>query len=85
MDGDIFAGRDTKTAESLTENNEQSSAVREAVAKLPRKKRDVVSRFYVAGQSIAAIAIALNIPEGTVKSQLSAARMALATLISEPQ
>lgn len=49
------------------------------VAGLPAREREALLRFHVEGQSIVAIAAALGVPVGTVKSDLSRARRRLAT------
>jgi RNA polymerase sigma factor (sigma-70 family) len=56
---------------------ERADALR-IVAALPPRERDVLMRFHVDGESIAAIAEALGVPVGTVKSDLSRARRRLA-------
>jgi RNA polymerase sigma-70 factor (ECF subfamily) len=49
-----------------------------AVRRLPVRHRSVVALYYAADQSTAAIAAILDVPEGTVRSDLSRARIALA-------
>ena len=53
---------------------EEQAAVRRALTRLIELYRSVVIRYYVNGESVAAIAKALNIPKGTVLSRLDAAR-----------
>ena len=50
------------------------AALHEAIGKLTKKQRAVVALFYFRDFSISDIAEMLKIPEGTVKSRLSAAR-----------
>ena len=52
-----------------------------AVRALPAKERAVVALYYLDDQSVATIAAALELPEGTVKSTLSAARSHLASAL----
>ncbi len=59
----------------------------DAVARLPRRQREVVLLYVWADLSYEQIARALNIPIGTVRSRLNRARGALgldAALIQEP-
>ena len=56
--------------------------LRPFLAKLRPDEREVVESFYLKGVSIAEIARGRNCPEGTVKSQLSRARMRLARLLA---
>lgn len=54
--------------------SEEASEVRKALNFLGRSTREVLIRFYFGNQSVSDIAEALDIPEGTVKSRLSAGR-----------
>lgn len=54
--------------------DEEAEAVRRAVAYLAGTYREVVVRHYMEGQSVREIALALGIPEGTVKSRLRLGR-----------
>lgn len=56
---------------------ERADALR-IVAGLPPRERDVLVRFHIDGESVGAIAAALGMPVGTVKSDLSRARRRLA-------
>jgi RNA polymerase sigma-70 factor, ECF subfamily len=49
-----------------------------AVRKLPTRPRTVVVLYYAADRSLAEVASILGVPEGTVSSDLSRARLALA-------
>jgi RNA polymerase sigma-70 factor (ECF subfamily) len=49
-----------------------------AVRALPDRQRAVVALYYLEDQSVAATAAALEMPEGTVKTNLRMARAALA-------
>ncbi len=56
--------------------------VRRALAELSRRQREVAVLHYLLDLPVAQIAVELRIREGTVKSMLSRARAALATLIT---
>lgn len=53
---------------------EEAEQVRRELIYLSKTTREVLIRYYYAGDSVADIARALDIPEGTVKSRLSAGR-----------
>lgn len=53
---------------------DEAAALRRALLYLGRTTREVLIRHYYANESVAAIAQALHIPEGTVKSRLAAGR-----------
>jgi len=52
---------------------------------LPEVERDVLLRFHVRGESIAAIARVRGVPAGTIKSHLSRARRRLAAQSTEEE
>ena len=54
-----------------------------AVLSLPAKYRSVIHLHYFEGLSVAAMAQTLNVPEGTVKSQLSRGRALLREILQE--
>ena len=54
--------------------SDEASKVRKEINHLAHIMRDVLIRFYYGNQSVAEIAKGLSIPEGTVKSRLSAGR-----------
>lgn len=60
--------------DTTAENTDEYAALHEAIGKLTKKQRAVVALFYFRDFSISDIAEMLKIPEGTVKSRLSAAR-----------
>jgi len=55
--------------------------LRQALAALPQAFREVVVLHYLADMAVEEVAEVLGIPSGTVKSRLSRARAALATLL----
>lgn len=58
-------------------------AVRQALAALPRRQREVTALRYYLGLDVAAIAEWLGIGEGTVKAQLFRARQSLADALRD--
>lgn len=50
------------------------SVVRTALEDLPRDQRATISLFYLEGMSVAEVAVALDVPPGTVKTRLMHAR-----------
>lgn len=48
-----------------------------AVRRLPERPRLAVALYYAGDRSVAEVASILDVPEGTVRSDLSRARMAL--------
>lgn len=56
------------------ERSEEAEAIRRALGLLTGIYRDVMVRFYMKNESVKEISSALNIPESTVKSRLSAGR-----------
>lgn len=63
--------------EEEVEQKQERERVRECVRKLPEKYRIVILMFYMEDMSIAEIASALKIPEGTVKSRMNMAKKML--------
>ena len=51
------------------------------VANLPEEQREIIVLFYLQEQSIEDVAAMLDLPEGTVKSQLHRARKAMAAMM----
>ena len=60
--------------EEEEDRSEEAAEVRRELLYLSRTTREVLIRYYYNGSSVADIAAQLNIPEGTVKSRLSAGR-----------
>lgn len=58
--------------------------LRDAVARLPSRLRDVVALHYYADLPVTEVARVVRRPVGTVKRRLSEARAALATELGEP-
>ncbi len=56
-------------------DTDEAAEVRRELLYLAEQMRNVLIRFYYRNQSVAEIAAALQIPEGTVKSRLSAGRI----------
>lgn len=65
------------------EKNETVAAVRTAVMQLPDTYRQIIVMREFSGMSYTAIADALSVEEGTVKSRLSRARLALAEILKK--
>jgi RNA polymerase sigma-70 factor (ECF subfamily) len=63
---------------ALPDGLEGREGVERLLAALDGVERDVLARFHVRGEPIAAIAAELGLPEGTVKSHLHRARRKLA-------
>jgi len=55
----------------------------ECVDRLPEAQRDVIILFYLEEKSIKEVGEMLDLPEGTIKSHLHRARIALATMLKE--
>ena len=62
----------------------EAYAVREALAALPRRQREVTALRYYLGLDVREIAAELDIAEGTVKAMLFRARQALAIALGDP-
>lgn len=55
--------------------------LQQCVAKLPELQRQVITLFYFEDRSVAEVARALDLPEGTVKSHLHRARRTLGEML----
>jgi RNA polymerase sigma factor (sigma-70 family) len=64
-------------------NNEQSAMIEKAILKLSLKLREPIVLFYYEELKIKDIAIVLSIPESTVKSRLTKAKLVLKELIGD--
>ena len=58
----------------VTDLSDEVGVLREALTALPEQQRAILSLHYLEGLSIAEIACALDIPQGTVKSRMYHAR-----------
>lgn len=67
----------------VAEKRETIAAVRSAVMALPDAQRQIIVMREFSGMSYTAIAEALGVEEGTVKSRLSRARLALAEILKK--
>jgi RNA polymerase sigma-70 factor (ECF subfamily) len=72
-----------------SQNADEPSAdgvdIAKAMRALPMPQRQVVVLHHLVGLEVAEVAAALGLPVGTVKSRLSRARAALASLLTEEQ
>ena len=65
---------DPRTPEAELLDAERDRLVREAVLSMPQPEREIFLRHYYYGQTVAAIAEAMALPEGTVKTKLARGR-----------
>ena len=63
----------------------ESTDLRKAIAKLSPEQKIALTMFYLDEMPVAAIAVALDIPAGTVKSRLHHARNHLRTIIERSE
>lgn len=82
-DAELDIADPSPTPEESAERKEVRRIVREAVARLDDDKREILVMREFSNMSYTAIADALGIEEGTVKSRLSRARLALAEILRE--
>ncbi len=71
---DVMEPVDPRAFHSDVEERQQRAAVRQAVAKLPAKYREVLTLYYFHEMDVPAAAASLGLPEGTVKVRLFRAR-----------
>ena len=74
---------ETIPAPDLIAAREDEEALARAVHGLPAQFKEVVLLFYYQNYSVRDIAVMLNIPEGTVSSRLSRARLRLEECLKE--
>lgn len=79
---DVPEPGDPRIPSSDLDVEQQENAVRQAVALLPAKYRDVVILYYFQGQDVSAAARSLGMTEGTLKSRLFRARKLLRSKLS---
>ena len=58
-----------------------SARVQAALSALPQAQRAAVALFYLEDMSVAEVAVALNVPAGTVKTRLMHARRSLRAVL----
>jgi RNA polymerase sigma-70 factor (ECF subfamily) len=63
------------------EPDDEAARLRWAIDQLPAEQAATIALFYLEDMRLAEVAIALDIPQGTVKSRLSKARGALRALL----
>jgi len=73
---------DSDTVASRVDAERLAADVRDALRALPKQQRQVVELCLIGGLDMRAAAEALGVPEGTVKSRLSRARVALRSSLS---
>jgi RNA polymerase sigma-70 factor (ECF subfamily) len=69
--------------EEKRETMRKAASVRDAMRQLPGADRALLSLRYEEGFSIAEVAVALELPEGTVKSRIHYAKERLRQLLME--
>ena len=75
FDADIAAQLDADQAERATEQH--SDLLRTAIKRLPAEQRSAIALYHFEDMSVAEVAVALNVPAGTVKTRLMHARRKL--------
>lgn len=73
-----FLARQRRDEPSAPELSAETISFWAEVRKLPERPRMVVTLFYAADRTTAEVASILDVPEGTIRSDLSRARQALA-------
>ena len=68
---DLAELRDSRAIDGGLEDEDRDCFVRHAVSALPPKYRDVLILFYFHDMDVAAAALSLGLPVGTVKARLS--------------
>lgn len=77
----LYLARLRRTEPSVAGPSPEALAFWAAVRRLPERQRDAVVLHYAGDRPVADIAAILGVPEGTVRSDLSRARAALARLL----
>jgi RNA polymerase sigma-70 factor, ECF subfamily len=79
---DVMEPADPRAFHSEVEERQQRAAVRQAVAGLPAKYREVLTLYYFHEMDVPGAAASLGLPEGTVKVRLFRARNLLRAKLS---
>lgn len=82
-EGDKELRDNSPTPDEQMEISERHRLVREALAEMKSEYREVVTLFDIEGLSYKQISDILKVPEGTVKSRLSRARISMKKILSE--
>jgi len=73
-----FLARQRRTEPATGGPSGDTLAFCQAVRRLPSRPRSVVALYYIGDRSVADVALILGVPEGTVRSDLTRARVVLA-------
>jgi RNA polymerase sigma-70 factor, ECF subfamily len=79
---DVAELRGSRKFDGGLEDEDRHRIVRDAVSALPPKYRDVLTLFYFHDMDVAAAALSLGLPEGTVKARLARGREILRSKLS---
>jgi RNA polymerase sigma-70 factor, ECF subfamily len=71
---EVAEPRDSRAIDGGLEDEDRARAVRQAVSSLPPKYREALTLFYFHDMDLAAAALSLGLPQGTVKARLSRGR-----------
>ncbi len=72
--GQAALAREPETDAAIDENLTDLAIVRSAMTELPAEQQAALALFYLEGLRIAEIAVALDVPPGTIKTRLMHAR-----------
>ena len=72
-----------QSADYLTEKNEQSQLIENAIAQLPTNYATIITLFYLYEQKIDEICITMEINNSNAKTQLSRARQRLKEILEQ--
>lgn len=84
VDIDNVVLRDESTPESVQLQDEMLISVRNAIARLPFKYRQVLTLIDIENFSYAEVAEIIDVPLGTIMSRLNRARQSLKKILDEP-
>ncbi len=82
--GDFAAEAETTTPEAGT-NAVEAAEVRRAIASLPPDQAATIALFYLEDMSVAEVALALDVPVGTIKTRLMHARRKLRAILEREE